>query len=149
MSTNDRSANAYLRTRALTAPPEELRLMLLEGAVKFAVQGRNGLAARNFEASFNGLSQCRDIIVELITTIRDDVNPEMADRVRAVYTFIFHELTEAGMDKDPVRMEKVIKLLEYERETWEMLIRKLAEERGAGTVPPPRPETRVSFSVQG
>jgi flagellar protein FliS len=133
----------------MTAPPEELRLMLLEGAVKFAAQGRDGLKSRNFEASFNGLSQCRDIVVELITTIRADADPDMADRVRAVYTFIYNELTQAGFDKDAGRLDKVVKLLEYELETWQMLISKLADERAAGTSPPPPAQDRVAFSVQG
>lgn len=152
MNHHDRTANAYLRTRALTAPPEELRLMLLEGAVRFATQGRDGLACRNFEASFNGISQCRDIVVELITTVRDEVDPEMADRIRALYMFIYSELNQASMDKDAARLGKVITLLEYERETWEMLIRKLAEERAAGVTPAQEPlpaAGRASFSAQG
>lgn len=152
MNTHDRTANAYLRTRVLTAPPEELRLMLLEGAVKFATQGREGLASRNFEASFNGITQCRDIIVELITTVRDEVNPEMADRVRSLYMYIYSELNQASMEKDVGRLDKVITLIEYERETWELLLRKLAEERAAGAAPGAEPSVgvgRASFSVQG
>ena len=35
--------NEYLRTRVLTASPEELRLMLLDGALKYAMQAREGL----------------------------------------------------------------------------------------------------------
>lgn len=152
MNTHDRTANAYLRTRVLTAPPEELRLMLLEGAVKFATQGRDGLVGRNFEASFNGISQCRDIIVELITTVRDEVDPEMADRIRSLYMFIYSELNQASMEKDAAKLDKVITLLEYERETWEMLLRKLAEERAAGIEPTGEPlpaAGRASFSAQG
>ena len=30
------TSNAYLRTKVMTASPEELRLMLLDGAIRFA-----------------------------------------------------------------------------------------------------------------
>jgi len=116
----------------LTAGPEELRLMLLDGAIKFAVQGRDGLLRKDFEASFNGISQCRDIICELMTSIRPEHDPLLAERVMSVYSFIFTELTQASMDKDAAKLTKVIDLIMYERETWALLIQKLAEERGAG-----------------
>lgn len=124
------SANAYLRTKVLTARPEELRLLLLDGALKFARQGQDGLARRDFEASYNGLSQCRDIITELMSGMRSDLDPALCSRVRALYSFLFSELVEASLQKDPARVGKVVELLEYERETWWLLMQKVAGERG-------------------
>jgi flagellar protein FliS len=135
MTVETNPANAYLRTKVLTASPEELRLMLLDGAIKFAYQGREGLAARNYEASFNGISQCRNIVLELLTTIRPEYDPELCDRVKALYTFFYTELVEASMQKSLPKIDGVIKLLEYERETWVMLMDKLAEERASGRLP--------------
>jgi len=122
--------NAYLRTRVLTASPEELRLMLLDGAVKFASQGRAALEARQWEAAFTGLSQCRDIVFELMTTIRDDVDPALAEQAKALYSFIYRHIVEGGHEKDTKKVDTVIELLEYERETWVLLMKKLADERG-------------------
>jgi flagellar secretion chaperone FliS len=146
MSAESNPANAYLRTRVLTASPEELRLMLLDGAIKFARQGRDGLARKDFEASYNGLSQSRDIILELLTTIRPEHDPELCERVKAVYTFMYSEMVNASMEKDPSKVDSVIKLLEFERETWAMLMQKLAEERRAG--PGSVDEKRAVISVQ-
>jgi flagellar secretion chaperone FliS len=128
-------ANAYLRTKVLTASPEELRLMLLDGAIKFAHQGREGLANRNYEQSFTGISQCREIVLELLTSIKPEVDAELAARVRAVYTFMYTTLVEASMERKIEKLDKVLKLLGYERETWALLMQKLAEERGAGQGP--------------
>lgn len=132
------SAQAYLRTKVLTAPPEQLRLLLLEGAVKFARQGADGLRRRDFEASYNGLSQCRNIVVELLTTMRPDVDPDLCDRMRGLYTFMMGELIKGSLEKDADRVDSVIKLLEYERDTWALLLRKLADERVPGAQSPPR-----------
>ncbi|MFM9994195.1 MAG: flagellar export chaperone FliS [Phycisphaerales bacterium] len=153
MNAGSPTANAYLRTKVLTASPEELRLMLLDGAIRFATQGRDGLARKDYEASYNGMSQCRNIIIELITSIRPDVDPELAQRVRSVYTFMFSELVEASFQKDPARVDEVLRLLNYERETWAMLMGKLAQGR-AGDAPPaaPRPASAqakpAAFSVE-
>ncbi len=130
MSSENTTVNSYLRTRVLTASPEELRLLLLEGAVKFARQGREALAQRHFEGAFNGISQCRNIVVELMTTMRPEHDPELCERMKALYAFMFQELTEASMAKDPARVDGVIRLLEYERETWTMLMEQLGAERG-------------------
>lgn len=123
---------AYLRTRVLTASPEELRLLLLDGAIRFAIQGREGLALRDYEAAFNGLTQCRAILVELLTTIRPDADEALAARVRALYTFLFSEVVEASFQKSTERLDHVIRILQYERETWVMLMSRLASERAAG-----------------
>jgi flagellar protein FliS len=128
-------ANAYLRTRVMTASPEELRLMLLDGAIKFAQQGREGLATKNYEMSFNGIDRCRNIILELIVTVRDDVAPDLAKNVKSLYTFFYNELTNASLEKDVSKIDKVIELLNFERETWVMLMDQLTKERAAGLVP--------------
>ncbi len=119
--------------------------MLLEGAVKFARQGRIALAEKRFEASFNGLSQSREIVFELMTTIREDVDPELAANAKGLYSFIYRTLVEGGHEKDLSKIDKAVELLEYERETWVMLMQRLAEERGHT-----RPATpAASISVQG
>lgn len=125
----------YLKTKVLTAGPADLRLLLLDGAIKFARQGREGIAKKDYEAMFNGISQCRDIVVELMTTIAPSVEPSLAQKVRGVLTFMFTELTNASMERSVDKMDRIIGLLEFERETWAMLIDKLKTEQ-AGTKAP-------------
>ncbi|MFT5422653.1 MAG: flagellar protein FliS [Phycisphaerales bacterium] len=150
------TANAYLQTKVMSASPEELRLMLIEGALKFAIQGRDGILNEEFEQAFLGFSQCRPILLELINTIRPDHDPELAHRVRSLYTYMFGEIAQAGHERDVERIDKVIALLEYEKETWVLLMEKLATERAAGRNSPsavpsaaPAVEARASFSIQG
>jgi flagellar protein FliS len=158
MAAAPQTINPYLRTKILTARPEELRLMLLEGAVKFARQGRDGLAARDYEAVYNGFSRCREILVELLSSIRPDADADLARRVNALYTFIFGQVVQASVEKNLAAADKAIELLEYERETWSMLLERLAAERAAGTAPAatpaapidaPKGEPRPSLCVDG
>jgi flagellar protein FliS len=150
MSAESNPANAYLRTKVLTASPEELRLMLLDGAIKFARQGRDGLARKDFEASYNGISQARNIVLELLTTVRDDHDPELAGRVKSVYTFLYVELVNGSMEKSVEKIDAVIKLLEFERDTWAMLMQKIKLERfGSSTEQPDAEVATAGLSVEG
>src|SRR6185295_5829090 len=119
----------------------------LEGAIKYITQGRAGLEKRDFEASYNGLSAGRNIVMELLTTIRPDPNPELAANVQALYTYMYKLLVEGGHEKDLSKLDTVISLLEYERETWVLLIQKLAAERGVIGKIAPAPAERAPLSV--
>lgn len=132
MSTGQNNANAYLRTQVMSASPAELRMMLLDGAVKFAKQGRQGLAEKNHEQVYNGFSQSRAIVSELMTSMRPEAAPELCEQVRALYAYIFQELVTVSLENDLPRADKVIQLLEFEQQTWRMLMEQLKNE-GGGT----------------
>lgn len=124
-------ANAYLRQRVFSASPEELRLMLLEGALRFARQGAEGLREHNFEKSYQGIHQCQDILIELINAMRPELAPDLCRQLAALYTFMYRRLMEASAQRDPEIVEEVIKLLTYENETWLLAMDKVREERRA------------------
>lgn len=146
-------ANTYLRNRVLAASPEELRLMLLDGSIKFCRQGREACAKGDHEGQYNGVTQCRNIIFELLTSLRSDLDPQIAGNLKALYTFLYTHLTEASHERDLAKFDKVIQLLEYERETWTLLMDKLKEEKSAGKIAPEAPQAadapRRAISVQG
>ena len=92
-----------------------------------------------------------------ITTIRNDLAPELAENVKALYTFLYTHLLDASIEKNITKVGEVIELLEYERETWLLLMKRLEEERAAGIEPPRRvepapaaePPKRSSLFIQG
>ncbi len=138
MSENN-TANAYLTTQVMTASPEQLRMLLLEGSVRFARQAKDGLERADHEIAHSGFTQCRNIILELINTIRPEANPELGERVQSLYTFFYQELVEASFQKDPARVGKIIELLEYEVETWKLLLEELTN-KGETTPPQAQPQ---------
>lgn len=141
-------ANAYLRTKVMTASPEELRLLLLDGALRFANQAKQGMLTKDHESSYSGFSQCRTIVLELLNTIRPEHDPELAARVRSLYAFMYAELVSASTERDIKRLDTVIELLEYERETWVMLMDQLAKERGQIRDPKRPADAPAPLSIQ-
>jgi flagellar protein FliS len=145
MSTD--TATAYLRTQVLTAPPEQLRLMLLEGAIKFARQGRDAIDRKDYEGIYLGFSRARNIVMELMNSVGPGVDPALKANIEAVYMFIYTQLVDAGFERDGAKADKALERLEYERETWVMAIEKARAERGAagpGQAPQNGPPTAIS-----
>jgi len=118
--------NPYLRTKVMTASPAELRLMLLDGAIKFLQQGKAGLEARDYEASYTGLTRCQNILMELINALDPEHAPDVCDKLAGLYTFMYTRLINASSERDPAIAQEILELLEYERETWVLVMDQLA-----------------------
>ena len=127
--------NPYFRTKVMTASREELRLLLIEGSLRFMRAGREGLEKKDWETVYNGFTQAKAIILELINTLDHSANPELCARLSALYTYMYTRLTEGSFEKDIAKVDEVIGLMDYERETWVLLMEKLAKERAQGHDP--------------
>lgn len=121
------STNSYLRDAVMTATPEQLHLMLYDGAIKFALQGRDALLAQNYEESYNRLSRAQAIILELQSGLRHEVNPELCERMSAIYTFLYRKLVDGSVHKNTEYVDDAVKILRYQRETWVVLMDKIAQ----------------------
>jgi len=123
------TTNEYLRNAVMTASPEQLQLMLYEGAIRFASQGRDAVLARRYEDSYNLLTRAQRIVLELQHGLRREVSPELCDNMSALYTFIYRKLVEGCVNKDVGRIDEALRILRYQHRTWVMLMDKLREER--------------------
>ena len=121
-------SQAYLRTKVLTASPAELRLMLIDGAIRFTEQARRGYETRDLEAAYDGTTKAQAILLELMNALRPDQAPELCARLSGLYTFLYRTLVESSMSRDPVALEEVLTLLRFERETWTMCMDELSRE---------------------
>jgi len=153
MSTDAAKSNAYLATKVMSATPEELRLMLLDGALRFARIGREGIAQKDYEKSFENIIKAKDIVLELINILRPDIDPDLCSKLSGLYTYIYQRFTDANMTHETAPIDEAIGLLEYERETWVLLMDQIKKERAAGTAPQPPaasvPDQRPRLSVEG
>ncbi len=123
--------NAYLKTKVMTSSPAELRLLLFDGAIKFAEQAKAGLKQKNYEKAYTGLTRCQEIILELTTSLDADHAPDLCEKLTGLYTFMYSHLMRANQERDPALVDEVLGLLLYERETWSMVLDRLVEENQA------------------
>ncbi|MDP9175935.1 MAG: flagellar export chaperone FliS [Planctomycetota bacterium] len=150
---NPQAAN-YLRVKVLTATPEQLQLMLFDGALRFGQQARAALEKKNYEQSFNLISQTQKIVNELQCGLRHDVAPELCGKLASLYNYAYRKLTEATIEHRLEAMDEALEVLKYQRETWVMLLDKLAKQKAGLAaqsidIPTPDPRMEATFSAQG
>lgn len=122
----------YLETQVQTATLQKLRLMLIEGALRFARRTQSLWHAGDCDAALESLIRTRDIISELIAGVQTSASP-LARQVHGLYVYQFSALTEAQQTRDEHQLAGVIRVLEEERETW----RQVCEQLPDCPVPPP------------
>ena len=136
---NKAAPNPYLQSKVMTASPEELRLMLYDGCLKFCrlAQAELGKAKIDFEALYENFSRAQKIVLELSSSLNHRDSPELCEKLSALYTYVYRLLVEGNMQRDTDKVDEAIKLIGYERETWMMLMQKNREVAGEPTVGEP------------
>lgn len=124
-------ASSYLRTKILTATPEQLQLMLYDGAIRFAEQGRAALQARQYDQSFTAFTRAQNIVTELQCTLRPEMSPEVCKSLSSLYTFAYMRLVEANLEHDVRHVDEALEVLRYQRETWVLLMQEQTKEKAA------------------
>lgn len=109
--------SAYFESQVLTAPPERLRLLVIDGALRFARLTLQYWEQALWNEAFESLIRCRGCVSELLAGVQPD-GSALSNQVAAVYLSLFRTLTELQVYRDRVQMERVIETLETERETW-------------------------------
>jgi flagellar protein FliS len=114
----------YLESRVLTAPPHRLHLMLIEGALRFGRQAEVALRAGDAAAASTPLTRTIDIVGEMLAGVRAGKS-ELNDKLAGFYWFLFRTLSSAKINGDVEKLSEVLRLLEYERQTWQLACDKL------------------------
>lgn len=110
------SQDKYLEQRVMSASPEELTLMLYEGAVRFAKRARTFNDMEDIEKTSNALIRTQAIISELQSTL--DTSIEISTQLDMMYDYILRRLAEANINKDSEIIDEAMELIEELKDTW-------------------------------
>jgi flagellar protein FliS len=132
-TTTTAASQTYLRNRLLSASPAELRLMLIDGAIRFTAQARAGYESRDYESAYDGTTKAQAILMELMNALRPDQAPELCQRLSALYTYMYSNLVKASSTREIALLDEVLTLLRYDRETWELCMDELSRENRASS----------------
>jgi flagellar protein FliS len=110
--------NTYKNNSVNFASKEQLLIMLLDGAVKFASKARQALLDKNIQESHKNLVKTQDIFYELIASLDLKNAGNWGQSLSALYQFIVEKLTEANMKKSVETLDEVMPFIEQVRDTW-------------------------------
>jgi len=113
--------NQYKENSVLTASPQELTLMLYNGALKFMHQGKLCIEQKNIQSANEALKRAQDIIDELNITL--DMNYEISKNLRALYIYVNERLFEANVRKDTAYIDEAYDMVTELRDTWKEAMR--------------------------
>lgn len=113
----------------MTATPEELTLMLYNGAIKFVNIAKLSIENKNIKKAHEALIRAQDIIIELNATLNMDY--EISKNLRSLYEFILDRLVDANIKKEIEPLDEVLELLTELRDTWKEVIVKVKKTRYA------------------
>lgn len=118
--------DAYLETQILTATPQRLRLMLIDGAIRKINAATAAFENGDAQKASAELSHCRDIVTELIAGIDPEQTP-VARQVLSVYMFLYSTLVDAQFGHNASLLPEILRVLAEERETWRAVCEKMPE----------------------
>jgi len=143
MKETARASRTYLTQAVMTASSEQLHLMLIDGAIRFTLKGREAVENRDIEGAFNAFDRAQRILIQLRTGLQRDVNPTLVTEMSRLYDFIYRRLIDANVDRDVSAADDALRILRHHRETWVLLMGRIAEATAAKKSP--EAEGRVSL----
>ncbi|ABR47011.1 flagellar protein FliS [Alkaliphilus metalliredigens QYMF] len=106
----------YKQNSVMTASPQELTLMLYNGALKFINVSKKNIDEKNIAKANESIQRVQSIIQELNITL--DMNYEVSKNLRSLYTYILERLVDANMQKDMNALEEAAQMITELRDTW-------------------------------
>ncbi len=135
--------NNYLANQVNTASPEQLMLMLYDGAVRFAAMAIKAIEDNTQDKRSYYINKTYAILSEFAATLDHNQDADLADNLDALYNYMQQRLMDANLHNDPAPIIEVKNLLTDLRQTWAKAIE--MEKQGkqptlAGGAPLGKPE---------
>lgn len=114
---NPNAYQQYQYNSIMSASPERLLLMLIDGAIKFVNLAKKDLEEKNIEGVNYNLGRAQDIVMELSQSL--DMGFGISSELEKLYDFLYNQMVEANIKKDAAALEPVELMLKDLKGTWE------------------------------
>lgn len=110
--------NVYKNNSVNYASKEQLLLMLVDGAVKFAKIAGQAMKDKDIKKAHENIVKTEDIFYELMATLDMEHAGTWGKDLYNIYEFITIRLRDANIKKDINILNEIIPLIEEVRDTW-------------------------------
>jgi flagellar protein FliS len=124
-----KQAAVYKQNQVETATPEEILIMLYEGAIRFLVLTKKAKEANDVEKFHKNVIRAQHIIQEFMNSLDMEIGGEMAQNLFRLYEYLNYRLVQANIKKDVAMVDEVLDHLRSLKATWEEAIRIAQKER--------------------
>lgn len=113
--------NNYLKTQVMSASPNKLIEMLLEGAIKKIRVAKLALETGKLAQMGENLIKAQDIVLELRYSINEEVESTIPQNLIQLYEYMHQRLVIANIDRDTEAMDEVQGLLTELLDAWKQI----------------------------
>jgi flagellar protein FliS len=118
----------YQQNSILTASPSKLLLMAYDGAIRFSHVASEKMKENNLNEQSININKAIAIVMELVSTLKEEVDPVLVNRLRSLYAYVVEKLGMANLEQDQTALAEAIKILSELREAWAECDRKIQAE---------------------
>jgi flagellar protein FliS len=127
---NSQMANAYKNQQIMTASPEQLTLLLYNGALRFLNESIQAMEDGDLPKSHTTNLRVQDIVREFMATL--DMSYELSKPWAQLYEYVQHSLIQGNIKKDVEQLRNAKDILEELRNTWQEAMKQMLVARAAG-----------------
>jgi len=113
---NSQMASAYKNQQIMTASPEQLTLLLYNGALRFLNESILAMEQKDIQKSHNANMRVQDIVHEFIVTL--DMNYEVSTGFAQLYEYTQHCLIQGNIKQDVEQLYQAKNVIQELREAW-------------------------------
>ena len=113
---NTQMASAYKNQQILTASPEQLTLLLYNGALRFLNESILAMEQKDIQKSHNANMRVQDIVHEFVVTL--DMSYEISKNWAKLYEYTQHCLIQGNIKQDVAQLQQAKTVLQELREAW-------------------------------
>jgi len=114
--------NQYLANTVNSASPEQLMLMLYDGAIRFISLGIQAIENGLIDKRAYYINKTSAIVSEFAATLDHNQDAKLAEDLDALYGYMLSRMLEANLKNDTAPLLEVKKLLSDLRATWAQAI---------------------------
>ena len=114
--TNSQMANAYKNQQVMTSSPEQLTLLLYNGALRFLTESILAMDQGDVQKSHNANMRVQAIVREFVRTL--DMSYELSSDWAKLYEYIEYCLIQGNIKKNVKQLQQAKSILEDMREAW-------------------------------
>ena len=116
VNSQSQMANAYKNQQVMTSSPEQLTLLLYNGALRFLNESISALEQGNIQKAHNANMRVQDIVREFVITL--DMSYEISKNWAQLYEYTEYCLIQGNIKKDVKLLQQAKDVLQELRDAW-------------------------------
>lgn len=112
----------YKQNQIETATPEQILILLYDGAIQFLNKAKIAMEEGNYEQFQSNIFSCEKIILEFMNTLDMELGGKLAETLYQLYDYLYNILVTASISRNIDKVDEVLHHLTGLRETWQKAI---------------------------